>query len=116
MNSGVPSLDRIAIHRLLSAVEEIRNISTDMPMQTLHILLLVAANPGITIAELIKKTGLSQSSCSRNLALLSKTHRLGKPGLDLAEAREDPRERRRKVVRLTPKGRETVALIADSVR
>ena len=99
MNSGVPSLDRIAIHRLLSAVEEIRNISTDMPMQTLHILLLVAANPGITIAELIKKT-----------------HRLGKPGLDLAEAREDPRERRRKVVSLTPKGRETVALIADSVR
>lgn len=116
MNPEVAQLDRIAIHRLLSAVEQIRNIASDMPMQTLHILLLVAANPGITIAELIKKTGLSQSSCSRNVALLSKVHRLGKPGLGLAEAKEDPRERRRKVVRLTSKGTEAVALIADAVR
>ncbi|MCA6062903.1 helix-turn-helix domain-containing protein [Thalassolituus marinus] len=44
-------------------------------------------------------------SCSRNVAALSKVHRLNKPGHDLVYAIEDPAERRRKIVFLTPKGK-----------
>jgi len=60
------------------------------------------------------RTGLAQSSYSRIVAFLSDHHRLGKPGLDLARATEDLRGRRRKVVRLTPKGTELVAILADA--
>ena len=47
---------------------------------------------------------MSQSLCSRTVAALSKWQRRGTPGLDLIEAIEDPRERRRKIMYLTPKG------------
>jgi DNA-binding MarR family transcriptional regulator len=40
--------------------------------------------------------------------MLSKWHRLGKPGFDLVETVDDPRERRRKLVYLTSKGQRVV--------
>ena len=86
----------------------------DMPIQQALTLLHVGLQPGITHAELVKAIGMEQSSVSRNTAALSKWHRLGKPGLDLIEQFEDPRERRRKIVYLTPKGRARIskALVA----
>nr|WP_245986670.1 hypothetical protein [Azospirillum thermophilum] len=48
---------------------------------------------------------MAQSSASRNVAALSRWHSFGKAGLDLVQAQEDPRERRRKIVTLTEKGR-----------
>ena len=107
---------RICITRLIGAVTVIREVAPDIGIQAVHMLLEVARKPGITVSELIRKTGLSQSSCSRNLALLSAQHRLGKPGLDLVYTQEDPSERRRKLARLTPKGEELVSLVVDSVR
>lgn len=107
---------RIGITRLIGAVVVIREVAPDIGIQAVHMLLEVARKPGITVSELIRKTGLSQSSCSRNLALLSAQHRLGKPGLDLVYTQEDPSERRRKLARLTPKGEELVSLVVDSVR
>lgn len=107
---------RIGITRLIGAVVVIREVAPDIGIQAVHMLLEVARKPGITVSELIRKTGLSQSSCSRNLALLSAQHRLGKPGLDLVYTQEDPSERRRKLARLTPKGEELVSLVADAVR
>lgn len=69
-----------------------------------HCLLIVALEPGITMKRMAEKLGLSQSSTSRNVSALSKTHRYGKPGYDLITAKEDPTERRRKIVTLTAKG------------
>ena len=60
---------------------------------------------GISMKDLAEKVGIAQSSTSRNVAALSKWHRLGKEGLDLVEAIEDPAERRRKIVYLTSKGK-----------
>lgn len=107
---------RIGITRLIGAVVVIREVAPDIGIQAVHMLLEVARKPGITVSELIRKTGLSQSSCSRNLALLSAQHRLGKPGLDLVYTQEDPSERRRKLARLTPKGEALMSLVVDSVR
>lgn len=107
---------RIGIIRLIGAVTVIREVAPEIGIQAVHLLLEVARKPGITVGELMRKTGLSQSSCSRNLALLSAQHRLGKPGLDLVYTQEDPSERRRKLARLTPKGEELVSLVVDSVR
>jgi DNA-binding MarR family transcriptional regulator len=40
--------------------------------------------------------------------MLSKWHRLGKEGYGLVEAVDDPHERRRKIIFLTPNGQKTV--------
>ncbi|OIN07922.1 MarR family winged helix-turn-helix transcriptional regulator [Oceanisphaera psychrotolerans] len=105
--------ERIALRRLAQSIGEIREASSDLTLQAAHMFLLIAVQPGITSKEIIRETGFSQSSCSRNLAMLSKIHRLGKPGLDLVTAEEDPAERRRKALRLTSKGKELAARLAD---
>jgi DNA-binding MarR family transcriptional regulator len=86
-----------------------------MPMQQALTLLAVAEQPGLTMQELSDTVGMSQSSCSRNVAALSKWHRLGSPGLDCLEAIEDPRERRRKVMYLTAKGRQRIKAALEAL-
>jgi DNA-binding MarR family transcriptional regulator len=63
------------------------------------------------MGDLAQRLGIAQSSASRNIAALSRWHSFGKDGHDLVEAREDPRERRRKIVSLTPRGRHLVATL-----
>ncbi|EWG97932.1 MarR family winged helix-turn-helix transcriptional regulator [Halomonas sp. BC04] len=116
-NSPIPAhYDKLAVRRLARCIAEIRAVQSEIQAQSIHVLLEVAIQPEITMGGLIKKTGLSQASCSRNVTLLSDQDRHGKPGLGLVEAEEDPAERRRKIVRLTPKGKELIALLADIVR
>lgn len=74
--------------------------------QALQIMLNIALEPGITMQNLQKPTGLNISSISRNLTALGKYHRLGKDGLDFCEAVQDPLERRRMIAFLTKKGRD----------
>lgn len=84
----------------------LRQLAADMPMQQAEILLQIASNPkGAPMSELEKKIGISQASVSRNIAALSRFHRLGKPGLGLVEAVIDPREPRRRLVFLTAEGK-----------
>jgi DNA-binding MarR family transcriptional regulator len=58
---------------------------------------------------------MSQSLCSRTVAALSKWQRRGTPGLDLIEAIEDPRERRRKIMYLSPKGRQRMTRALEAL-
>jgi hypothetical protein len=58
---------------------------------------------------------MSQSLCSRTVAALSKWQRRGTPGLDLIEAIEVPRERRRKIMYLTPKERQRVTRASEAL-
>jgi len=100
-----------AFSKGLVLLEEFRKVDPDMPIQMAAAFLVVANNEGVTMKELGDKLGISQSSCSRNVAALSKVHRLNKPGHDLVYAIEDPAERRRKIVFLTPKGKR----VAESI-
>jgi DNA-binding MarR family transcriptional regulator len=93
----------------MKALNAIWTKSDDMPIQQAMTLLAVALRPGLTMEQLGRDVGMSQASCSRNVAALSKWHRLGKPGADYIEAIEDPRERRRKIMYLTAKGKHTMA-------
>lgn len=103
------------ISGLLRAIDAIRTDSNDMPAQQVMCLLTIALRPGITMEDLGQEVGITQSSCSRNVAALSKWHRLGKPGADYVEAIEDPRERRRKIMYLTPKGKQVVRRAIEAV-
>lgn len=102
--------------RVFQLLEEFRKIYPDMQMQTASVFVTIALNDGITMKDLGTRTGLVQSSCSRNVALLSDHLRHDKPGFGLVVAQEDPFERRRKIVHLTPKGHRVASSLAALVR
>lgn len=101
---GGPASERDGIDMLIRVLEALRKLDPDMPIQYALSFLTLAQNEGMSMGELSARLGIAQSSASRNVAALSRWHSFGKPGHDLVVAEEDPRERRRKLVRLTEKG------------
>lgn len=70
-------------------------------------LLTVAENTETPVAHVEKALGLSQAATSRNMTKLG-PGRPGEPGLRLIEQYEDPYDRRNKIAKLTPEGREVI--------
>lgn len=103
---------KMTIDRLIQTVEEFRQVKADIQTETIHVFLLISNRPGITSKELIDYTGMSQSSVSRHLAILSEWSWKGQTGLDLVENLEDPMDRRTKRSYLKFKGRALVTKIA----
>lgn len=99
--------------KAMRLLEEFRKLDPEMQMQTAQAFIYVAIHPGTTMKQLGDALGISQASCSRNIAALSKWHRLDRPGHDLVVAQEDPAERRRKIVTLTPKGKRIAKALLD---
>ncbi len=85
----------------------------NIEMQTLSTFFYIAAQgKDIPMQDLEDALGVSQAAVSRNVTLLSiGGARL--PAPNLIEAFEDPEYRRRKYVRLTPKGRKLADQLAD---
>jgi DNA-binding MarR family transcriptional regulator len=92
------------IATVVRVLEAFRRFDPDMPIQYALSFLTIAQHEGLSMGELAQRLGIAQSSASRNIAALSRWHSFGKAGHDLVEALEDPRERRRKIVSLTPRG------------
>jgi DNA-binding MarR family transcriptional regulator len=95
----------------LESLEAIRQLTGDQEIQAqkVVILLQVALHNEIAMTDLLKLSGVEQSSVSRNVTMLAEGFPLkGKPGLGLVESYEDPAFRRRKLVKLTKKGAELV--------
>ncbi|HWK44092.1 MAG TPA: MarR family transcriptional regulator [Stellaceae bacterium] len=112
----VPEIDPARdLDTVIHLFEAFRALDPDMPIQYALSFLTLARNEGLSMGELAQRLGIAQSSASRNVAALSKWHSFGKAGHDLVEAREDPRERRRKLIRLTPAGRQLVASLSAIV-
>jgi len=89
---------------VIRVLEAFRRFDPDMPIQYALSFLTIAQHEGLSMGDLAQRLGIAQSSASRNIAALSRWHSFGKAGHDLVEALEDPRERRRKIVSLTPRG------------
>jgi len=106
---GSPKPDEITL--VVRVLEEFRRLDPDLPIQYALSFLTIAQHEGMSMGELAQHLGIAQSSASRNIAALSKWHSFGKAGHDLVEAHEDPRERRRKLVQLTPKGQKLVKIL-----
>jgi len=99
------------IATVVRVLEAFRRFDPDMPIQYALSFLTIAQHEGLSMGDLAQRLGIAQSSASRNIAALSRWHSFGKAGHDLVEALEDPRERRRKIVSLTPRGHRLVAAL-----
>jgi len=76
----------------------------EVPAQVISAFLYVASHDGCHSLALMEDLDMTGASVSRNTDWLSKRHRLNKPGLDLIVKEVDPSDRRRQILRLTPRG------------
>ena len=105
-----------AASALLRVVERFREIDGEMQAQAMAVLLKVAKSPlPLKMHDIAVELGLSQSTISRNVAYLGDWNRRKEAGHKLLEAYEDPAERRRKLVRLTAKGKRFVKSLNEII-
>lgn len=95
--------------RLLSGISA---VDPEMPLGQAKCLFIIAQfDEGLSLTDIAKKAGIGLATASRNIAALGKINRKREPGLSLIESFEDPMERRKKIIRLTAKGRTTIKRI-----
>ena len=93
-------------NRVYQLIDKFRSLNGEIQAQTMQTFLYVGMSPDrdVPMQEMGKALGLSQASISRNVSFFSKINRHRSKGVGLLGSREDPKERRRKVVYLTNKG------------
>lgn len=99
-----------ALRNLFRALAYIREKTENPELQVVsaQILLEIAQRAETPMVDLEKATDLSQAAVSRNVAKLGQGLSLKEPGPGLVEAYEDPEYRRRKLVRLSPRGKQVM--------
>lgn len=102
----------LTLIKLSNTLEEFRKFDSEIQAQTMLAFLYTArmdlGGSPASIKEVGEYLGLTSASASRNIAVLSKWSRHGKPGHDLVEAIENPEYRSQKLIRLTSKGRRVI--------
>ena len=93
---------------LIDVMEELRTVNPDMTVLTALAFMRAAKTPGIPMSKLQEQMDVAQSTVSRNIATLSKWAAYQKEGANLVASEEDPRDRRQRIVSLTPKGEKLV--------
>jgi DNA-binding MarR family transcriptional regulator len=103
---------------LLNIIEEMRKFDSHMESQTIAVFFYVclySGADGVSMQTISQKLDIAQSSVSRNCYKLGDKTRDG-IGIGLLQSFEDPEERRRKLVRLTAKGRRVFNTLSGMVK
>lgn len=82
-----------------------REIYPDFPLPMVLVLLEVAQDEGLTVSQVMKRTGLTQASASRHCRALTRHKSPNVAGLDLCEWRDDPSDFRSKRLYLNSQGK-----------
>ena len=101
------------IERLLKVIQLMRLLDREVPGQVMATFLYVASHNNCHKQAMEEELDFSTASGSRNTDWLSKIHRLNKPGMDLITKEVDPTNRRRQLLKLTPKGEQMVKQIEE---
>jgi DNA-binding MarR family transcriptional regulator len=97
----------IKTEKLLSVMEEFRHYQPNIESTAISVFLVIAlhhAKEGIPMQFIADKLDIAQSSVSRNVTKFLKLARYKDNPMGFLESFEDPYERRRKMVRLSPRG------------
>lgn len=114
--SNADNSAKAATNRALQILNVFRDIDPDMPMGEAVSLLLIALGEtkdggGMTVTDLKNQGDFAMSSASRYMKSLGKKDRHGRAGAEMVSDARDPMDERRKVLRLTAKGRRAVEKI-----
>ena len=101
------------LEQAIVLLEEFRKYDADMPIQRAVVFLVIANSPRITMEKIAKTLNIGNSSVSRNVSALSHWGWGKQPGLDWVSTEDDPEERRRKIIELTPKGQRVLTALLD---
>ena len=104
---------------LLKIIEEMRKFDTQIEAQAIAVFFYVAIHggkEGVSMQTISEELDIAQSSVSRNVYKLGDINRHKQIGIRLLEAFEDPMERRRKLVRLTSKGKRVHSTLLSWVK
>lgn len=96
--------ERSAIRAVALILNEFRKVHPEIGTQQCMTLLAIAEEPGLTVTDLSRKTGIGLASMSRHIETLG-PHRPSKNvGWGLVSDDPHPTDRRRKVITLTAAG------------
>ncbi len=93
------------IKTFLKAMELLRSLDSEFPIQHAISLGIISMNPGLSLTELADKTNLTLSTVSRIIGALSDHRANGKP-FGLVDVKVSKTERRKKELYLTKKGKD----------
>lgn len=96
----------LSLSRLVAVMEVFRSVDPEIQAQTVLTFLMIARQPGIPMRTIQTRLDVASSTASRNVAYLSDlNYKPSRKGHGFVVAREDPADRRNKLVFLTPKGK-----------
>ena len=104
---------------LLRIIEEMRKFDSQLEAQAISVFFYVAeksGKEGVAMQSISEDLDIAQSSVSRNCYKLADVNRHRKSGIGLLQTFEDPLERRRKLVRLTSKGKRVHSTLLSWVK
>ena len=109
------TLTNAPLNQALQAWEMLRKSHREIPAQAVTVLLYVASHNPCHKQAIEEDLGVSGASCSRSISFLSG---IGRPGvkrtaLGLIETETDGSNRRRLLLKLTPKGEAAMAEVSD---
>lgn len=95
------------IEEINDLFRRLQELHPEMPLGMAYSFFVIASkdSEGVSLTDLANRVSIGLASASRYVAALGVADRRRDPGLGLVEAREDPLERRKKIIKLTPKGR-----------
>ena len=93
--------------RVLTMFMKLDN-SQDVPLQAMAVFWYVATYQNCTKKDIEKYFDMSKASASRMTDYISRYHRLGKAGLGLVSKEQDPKDKRRTLLKLTRKGKDLI--------
>ena len=102
-----------AISRLRTLTKYLRSLDRSMTMFQIEAFLIVAEDPGITMRDVEERMGVANATTSRNINYWCKWRRYETPGMDFLSIDPDPRDRRYKIVTVTPKGEAFLAKVNE---
>ena len=100
------------IRKFLVLLRELQKIDPEFPLQYAVCLIEIALGEGISLTVLSERTGMPLSTVSRIVGALSRQRQKGRP-YGLIRVSISARERRRKELYLTARGRAVTGSIAD---
>lgn len=107
-----------ALSKALRTLEVFRTIDPDMPMGAAVSFLMIALGEtpegGLSVTELSKQGDFPLSTASRYVQFLGEVDRHHRPGKELVSDHVDLMERRKKILRMTPKGKRVAYTIATT--